>query len=533
MEQRQLQSCLGVWCVIVLLQRLQGSLGCQTARAARALPAVPLRALLLLGCACTRATASTYWALSDTYVGPDFFTKWNFFTQADPTHGAVEYIDYPTALTEGLVSADANRVYMGADKAAGALGSGRHSVRIESVAVFNGGLFVVTLDHIPTGCGTWPAFWMFGEGALHAWPAWGEYDILEGVHTGSRANTALHTTSGCDQSSIQANWNQGSSKPADNCDVDAPGQLPNQGCSQRGPPNSFGPGFNGQGGGTYVAEWDPVVGKQIRTWFWPVGTEPVDLLRKRPEPELWGAPFSHFTLDSTMCPASHFQNMRLVFDITFCGDLGEATYKEFCPAEAARTTCRDLVMSGPLPEAYWSIRAMDVYELKARREVEAPAPAPVPIAWTRILCAAVAIACTVGAAWLIVRHTRQRAESGAPGRGSPPPAQLYHLHRGGHLASPQEPTKVKLVRQVPCKWRQVTSTPPGAAPGDEPLDLAWETEMKPPEVVPPAPGWPPEFVATAPSRESTQEELDAFALDVSSKRPQRSPWACGCCRQQR
>ena len=27
---------------------------------------------------------------------------------------------------------------------------------------YNGGLFVVEMDHVPTACGAWPAFWMFG-----------------------------------------------------------------------------------------------------------------------------------------------------------------------------------------------------------------------------------------------------------------------------------------------------------------------------------------------------------------------------------
>lgn len=44
---------------------------------------------------------------------------------------------------------------------------------------YNGGLFVVTLENVPTACGAWPAFWMFGDDAQHSWPRWGEYDILD------------------------------------------------------------------------------------------------------------------------------------------------------------------------------------------------------------------------------------------------------------------------------------------------------------------------------------------------------------------
>lgn len=47
------------------------------------------------------------------------------------------------------------------------------------ISGYNGGLFVVTLENVPTACGAWPAFWMFGDDAQHAWPRWGEYDILD------------------------------------------------------------------------------------------------------------------------------------------------------------------------------------------------------------------------------------------------------------------------------------------------------------------------------------------------------------------
>mmetsp|Transcript_72316 Transcript_72316/g.223444 ORF Transcript_72316/g.223444 Transcript_72316/m.223444 type:complete len:525 (+) Transcript_72316:224-1798(+) len=499
----------------------QGPSQRQTAHASRAPPAALARALLLLGFGCARAAAATSWTLSDAYVGTDFFSKWNFFTQADPTHGAVKYVDYQTALAEGLISATADRVYMAADKAAGLAGRGRHSVRIESAAIFNEGLFVVTLDHIPTGCGTWSAFWMFGEDAAHHWPAWGEYDIIEGVHTANRMSTALHTTMGCDQSSVQADWNPGRSKPADNCYVAAQGQQSNQGCSQRGPPNSFGPGFNNHGGGTFAAEWDPV-GEQIRTWFWPAGGEPADLLQKRPRPDFWGAPFSQFTLLRSACPSSHFKNMRLVFDITLCGDLGNPTFKEFCPVEASRMTCEDLVAAQPLPEAYWSVRTLDVYGRGAAAAV---------LPWTRIIFAVVAVIATVGATVLIVRHTRRPiAPSGLapPGRG-------------------QGDAKVNLLRKVgqapavPFKWRALATSPVGGAPGDEPLELVWESGFESKaaaEAMTPVPNWrhgSPSPSAPALSnvvtRDSIAEDLNRFSVELDQSRPHRSPWSCGCCRQ--
>ena len=47
---------------------------------------------------------------------------------------------------------------------------------------------------MPSGCGSWPAFWLTDE---PAWPINGEIDILEGVNTQTDVKTAMHTTKGC------------------------------------------------------------------------------------------------------------------------------------------------------------------------------------------------------------------------------------------------------------------------------------------------------------------------------------------------
>lgn len=106
---------------------------------------------------------------------------------------------------------------------------------------FSDGLFVLDLDHAPIACGAWPAFWMYGEDSQHAWPRWGEYDILEAVHNQSFATTTLHTRENCDQTVVNhkldfdggpwaKNEKQG---PAKNCFVKAPDEWNNQGCGQQ------------------------------------------------------------------------------------------------------------------------------------------------------------------------------------------------------------------------------------------------------------------------------------------------------------
>ncbi|CAK0807715.1 unnamed protein product [Prorocentrum cordatum] len=305
-----------------------------------------------------------------SYVGADFFSKWDFDSSPDPTSGHVIYVDSSEALSTGLANATGDRVYLGADMTSDTGGAGRRSVRVRSKDTFDSGLFIASIDHVPTGCSTWPAFWMYGEDANHPWPSLGEYDVIEGVNNQVRASTTLHTSDGCDQAEVRAGedmtggWAPGSPNArASNCYVHAPGQFNNQGCIQEGPVDSIGPGFNQMGGGTYAAEWAPQRG-YFRTWFWPRGREPGDIAQGAPTPEAWGTPYSFFGLGLN-CPKEHFARMQLMFDLSFCGDWAGGTFARDCPRFAERMTCEELVAFHPeeLQEAYWSIRALDVYQL--------------------------------------------------------------------------------------------------------------------------------------------------------------------------
>jgi len=305
-----------------------------------------------------------------SYVGADFFDRWEFDSSPDPTSGHVIYVDRETATSAGLANATADRVYLGADMTSLTGGAGRRSVRVRSKDVYDSGLFIATIDHVPTGCSMWPAFWMYGEDANHPWPSMGELDVIEGVNVQERVATTLHTSEGCDQSEVvlgedmTGSWAHGSSKEsATDCYIHAPGQYTNQGCIQKGPDNSIGPSFNEMGGGTYAAEWAPQQGR-IRTWFWPRGQEPDDIRSGAPVPDDWGVPYSFFRLGLN-CPKEHFAQMHMMFDLSFCGDWAGGTYPTDCPKQAARMTCEDLVAFHPeeLQEAYWSIRALDVYSL--------------------------------------------------------------------------------------------------------------------------------------------------------------------------
>lgn len=320
-----------------------------------------------------------------SYVGENFFSRFWFWKWPDLTHGHVEFVSENDARALGLVGATKDRVYMSADRSSSTGGSPRKSIKIFSNDVYNSGLFVLSLDHTPTGCGTWPAFWMTGGNSKDHWPSWGEFDIIEGVHTNSQVATALHTNQGCDQSAMLSGrdfagvWQQGLGKPfASDCYIHAPGQWRNQGCSQMGPGNSMGPGFNAAGGGTFAAQWAPLPDGNgyFRTWFWRNGTEPIDLLNGQPDPDRWGLPYSRFNLGAYNCRQEHFKNMRLVFDLTFCGDMAGTSFNQKCPADAAVMSCQDLVSYHPeaMRDAYWSIRRLDTYQWQEYPPAAAPNP---------------------------------------------------------------------------------------------------------------------------------------------------------------
>ena len=74
----------------------------------------------------------------------------------------------------GLISTSSGSVRFGADSqnVISPTGPGRASVRLQSATVYNGGLFVADIAHMPgPACGIWPAYWTLGTGY---WPLNGE-----------------------------------------------------------------------------------------------------------------------------------------------------------------------------------------------------------------------------------------------------------------------------------------------------------------------------------------------------------------------
>lgn len=103
-------------------------------------------------CLSTSVYAQTY-TQKNRWQGSNFFDAFNFFTEADPTHGFVKYVDRATAQKNGLISTTANTAYMGVDYTSklpvDGSGGGRQSVRLTSKMVFNQGLFIADVQHMP------------------------------------------------------------------------------------------------------------------------------------------------------------------------------------------------------------------------------------------------------------------------------------------------------------------------------------------------------------------------------------------------
>lgn len=114
--------------------------------------------MLLAGRLVLGASNTTY-QLQDNYDGTNFFDGFDFYSGTDPTHGFVDYLDEKTALKAGLAGYSADMIYLGVDHTSDNVTSGRASTRVSSTKTYTKGLFLADINHMPTGCGVWPAFW--------------------------------------------------------------------------------------------------------------------------------------------------------------------------------------------------------------------------------------------------------------------------------------------------------------------------------------------------------------------------------------
>lgn len=323
--------------------------------------------------ATTTASSTDYnspWSLDLEASGSTFFDSWDFWNYDDPTHGTVDYQDAATSWAEGLVAINSQGNAIIAVDQTAAIGDtvrGRKSVRLHSTYTFNGGLIILDAVHMPTGCGTWPAFWANGPN----WPAGGEIDILEGVNGFTQNQVSLHTGPGC---TIPTDFGASSTLTTGNFDSYDCGSAAtdNQGCGMRSTTaNNYGADFNTNGGGVYAMKWDTT---GISVFFFPREGIPADITAGQPLPSTWGTPQANFP--STTCdPYTFFTDNFAIFDTTFCGDWagniwqdsGYAGQSTSCAAQTGYSTCDSYVRNNgaAFVDAYWEVTSVKFYQPKA------------------------------------------------------------------------------------------------------------------------------------------------------------------------
>jgi len=267
--------------------------------------------------------------------GASFLDCWNFYTLPDPTHGYLQYISKEKALELKLFKVEEyDTVYIGAGVG---WSEPPKTIRLQSRNSFKAGhMFVIDIAHMPTGWGTWPAWWSTGPD----WPNHGEIDMAETIHYRDQAIMALHTSPGCKVEGMG--------------DCNKLGGI--TGCAKKSPHGSASVGFNEGGGGVFATEW---TSWGIRMWVFHRWEIPADLAADQPDTSRWGKPSVKVKFGDK-CPSWHFDDQIMVLNLAFCGDYaGEDGF------DGGREACNRYV-SVPaaqqyLKEAYWRLNYVKVF----------------------------------------------------------------------------------------------------------------------------------------------------------------------------
>ncbi|BEJ13584.1 hypothetical protein CspHIS471_0307580 [Cutaneotrichosporon sp. HIS471] len=308
--------------------------------------------------------ASKTWGLFQTTMGEDFYRDFDFVTFDDPTKGKTNYVDQDTARNRGLAWTRGNQFGMTCDTSSIVPNitsvRGRDSVRIHSKGWFGEVLVVADIAHMPTGCGTWPAFWTNGYGP---WPAGGEFDIIEGTNGGWGNRVTLHTNSKmCSIPKIKV---PGMSDHSG--DVKIWNCFGGPGCSIQDPnPKAWAAPFNANGGGWYVMRRNR---GGYAVWFYERNGNVPDAIKNG-----WGTvdedalglkvadfPFWNGVAGNECDFNQEFTDHQLIFNIAMGGQWAESNYKhQGCESQGS---IYDLILNHPekLTEAYFLINSLRIY----------------------------------------------------------------------------------------------------------------------------------------------------------------------------
>lgn len=312
----------------------------------------------------SKPQSTSDWQLVTKIAGNEFFDPkhWWFWSFDDPTHGDVHYVDAGTAWNDGLVSInERGNAIMKVDTTPYREKGKRKSVRIHGTRVFTGGMVLMDAVHMPTGCGTWPAWWQNGPN----WPHGGEIDILEGVNDNTQNQVSLHTGPGC---TMPHDFEQGQTGILHhgNYDYDAfncgSAATFNQGCGvlDRTSDASYGESFNNANGGVYALVWADYA---IQVYFFKRSQIPQDITDGSPDPDNWGTPVANFPTTSCSPYEAFYDNFN-IFDTTLCGDwAGSEGAWSSCAAKTGYATCSEYVANegASFKDAYWEVVSVTYY----------------------------------------------------------------------------------------------------------------------------------------------------------------------------
>ncbi|KIW13697.1 hypothetical protein PV08_08888 [Exophiala spinifera] len=303
------------------------------------------------------------------YTGPSIYQNFDFFSDHDPSNSFATYVDLTDANSSGLAGYQSSKdepgpVYLGVDHQT-ITPNGRPSVRLEGQDTFNHSLIVADIHHMPWGCGTWPAFWLLGQGT--DWPKAGEIDIIEGINNQSVSIMALHTKKGVFVGNLTSAY-AGNTQMAGtftnlDCNLDSGGTT---GCAAKASWKNYGAEYNAQGGGVVVTE---ITSDAISIWSFPRDRIPQDVLSGRPNPHplyngsQWGPPEAKFVPAFNSSFDDHFFNLKPIFNTAFCGPWIDGLWNASECASLA-PTCSEYVSNNPaaFSDAYWAIGGIQVYE---------------------------------------------------------------------------------------------------------------------------------------------------------------------------
>ncbi|KAI8892155.1 concanavalin A-like lectin/glucanase domain-containing protein [Globomyces pollinis-pini] len=292
--------------------------------------------------------------LTSRYSAKDFYEgkQWFYYFTRDPNNGIQKYQTQASAIENKLIDYNKDQDTVVFNATRGPDGTPM-SLRLFSKREYKNGLFIYDIEHLPNGCGIWPAIWTTGS----PWPANGEIDMLEVVN-GESINTMLvHANPGC-----RFNVN------GTICEADP--VVNKAGCGTPTPPGFAGQPWNDNKGGVLAMEWVPLQTGWIKIWQFPRGSIPEDITKEKPEPNNWPTPLNSFYFGD-LCNVDAFGPQQLVINTAICGDYAAdpVIWGRTCGINSLTqnkgATCEDYALSPQMDysEAHLTLKSVKVYNL--------------------------------------------------------------------------------------------------------------------------------------------------------------------------